>query len=294
MRFLFIDVSPYQPKSLAYFQSAKAQGIKGVIVKLTEGSNPGSAITNQNARGQIENAKRVGLKISAYHFARFYGSQDARNEADWFVKNAKKLGLPKTTPMVLDFEVSSRANATSDANAFFAQVKSKGYKHVALYAMASWFWSGKITKSQLIPKTLWVANYGARSVGVAGARAWQYSCNRYIAGVQTDISYDYNGDFTVKSGAKPTAIKKSKAGVKWFTEDGTFRSFNSLPLYTKASNASPKIAVLPAKTEIKYTAKALHDGLIWVRQPRAKGYGYAIVGKPDRYGRNIDPYGTFS
>lgn len=50
----FIDVSSYQPDTVAFFQTAKNQGAQGVVVKLTEGSEDGSNYINPRATAQIK------------------------------------------------------------------------------------------------------------------------------------------------------------------------------------------------------------------------------------------------
>ena len=77
----FIDVSSYKPDTVAFFQAAKNQGALGVVVKLTEGSEDGSAYVNPRAATQIRNALAVGLRVSCYHFARYTSVADAQNEA---------------------------------------------------------------------------------------------------------------------------------------------------------------------------------------------------------------------
>lgn len=42
--------------------------------------------------------------MHAYHYAKCNGVADAQAEADWFVKNAKKLGIGEDSVMVLDYE----------------------------------------------------------------------------------------------------------------------------------------------------------------------------------------------
>jgi GH25 family lysozyme M1 (1,4-beta-N-acetylmuramidase) len=56
----FIDVARYQEDTQAY--------------------------VNPRAQAQINNSRAVGLKVSAYHFARYTSNGDAQNEARFFVK----------------------------------------------------------------------------------------------------------------------------------------------------------------------------------------------------------------
>jgi GH25 family lysozyme M1 (1,4-beta-N-acetylmuramidase)/uncharacterized protein YraI len=208
---LVMDVSSYQPDDGSFFKSAKAAGVQAVIVKLTEGSNPGTAYINPKARNQINNARAAGLLVHGYHYAKFNGNNDARAEADWFVKVAKTLGVSNDSIMALDIEDASNAYlATSDANAFIQRVKDLGYGKTDVYSMASWFWSGRLVPSQLIAKNLWVANYGVSAPGVDNVGLWQFTSTYNIGGNKVDMSYDFNGFYT--SGQTPIGTPDSKKG----------------------------------------------------------------------------------
>lgn len=146
---LVMDISSYQPDTVSFFQAAKNAGVKAVIVKLTQGSADGDAYVNPKAQAQINNARSVGLLVHGYHYARFNGNQDARNEAKWFTDHAKKFGLGPESVLALDIEDKVNAKyATSDANAFLQAVKDAGYPKVDIYSMASWFWQGRLNAAK--------------------------------------------------------------------------------------------------------------------------------------------------
>ena len=188
---LVMDVSGYQPDTISFFQAAKNAGVKAVIVKLTQGSADGDAYVNPKAQAQINNARSVGLLVHGYHYARFNGNQDARNEAKWFVDHAKQFGLGPESVLALDIEDKANAKyATSDANAFLQAVKDAGYPKVDIYSMASWFWQGRLNAAQLIAKNKWVANYGVSQPGVDNVGLWQFTSTYNIAGNKVDMSYD--------------------------------------------------------------------------------------------------------
>ena len=196
MRNQFIDVSSYQPDTVAFFQAAKAQGALGVVVKLTEGSEDGSAYVNPRAAAQIRNALAVVLRVSCYHFARYTSVADAQNEARFFVKIAKQFGMYDDTLMIDDAEVHSAADYQSASLAFLQEVEALGYKNTGIYSMKSFF-TGEILNSHGFgSRKAWVAGYGVTSLGIDNAAAWQYS-DHGIMGI--DTSYDFDGAFTTGS-----------------------------------------------------------------------------------------------
>ena len=63
---VIVDISAYQSDTLSFFNNLKNHGVYGVIIKLTEGSNPGSAYLNPRAKAQYINAKKAGLKFADF------------------------------------------------------------------------------------------------------------------------------------------------------------------------------------------------------------------------------------
>lgn len=299
---LVMDVSSYQPDTISFFQAAKNAGVKAVIVKLTQGSADGDAYVNPKAQAQINNARSVGLLVHGYHYARFNGNQDARNEAKWFTDHAKKFGLGPESVLALDIEDKANAKyATSDANAFLQAVKDAGYPKVDIYSMASWFWQGRLNAAQLIAKNKWVANYDVSQPGVDNVGTWQWTDNYKIAGTGVDMSYDFSGFYTnadanASKNVTPTPKPANKEttwtdnlGAVWHAEDGKFISNTALHLRWGALPSASTIAVLPAGSVIKYDAWSRGREFVYVRQPRGNSYGYVAV----RNAKTGEAYGKF-
>ncbi|MED4271984.1 GH25 family lysozyme [Weissella confusa] len=73
-----VDVASYQGNiSVDMYQTMKRYGVKGVIVKVSEGTS----YVNPSAKVQIENAHAAGLNVGVYHFSRYSNVDDARREA---------------------------------------------------------------------------------------------------------------------------------------------------------------------------------------------------------------------
>ncbi|MCP9328090.1 GH25 family lysozyme [Liquorilactobacillus satsumensis] len=298
---LVADVASYQPDTLSFFKALAAQNVRAVIVKLTEGSANGSAYVNPKAAAQLAHARAAGLLVHAYHYAKFKGSQDASAEAAWFVQHAQALKVTPASVMVLDIEDQQNANwATADANTFLQAVKAAGYPRVDLYSMASWFWSGRLDPSKLLAKNLWVANYGVTAPGVADVGLWQYTNSFEVAGLQIDMSYDFNGFYSkALTSTKPVTPSVQNTsfsddlGDKWTTETGIFTTKTAIKLRWGAKTTSSVIALLPSNSVINYDAYSMHDGFVWLRQPRSAGkFGYLASGE-EVAGRRTSCWGEF-
>ncbi|WEV56117.1 GH25 family lysozyme [Ligilactobacillus acidipiscis] len=301
----FIDVSSFQPDTLAYFKAAKAQGISAVIVKITEGGT-GTKYTNPKAKAQIANSKAAGLIVQAYHFLKATSDSDARGEAQYFAKQARAAGIGSGSIMAIDVEASglttNKSALTSYINSFTDELHKLGFPNEAVYSNTSWFRS-RIDPSKLSARSFWVAAYGVSQPGINGASAWQYSSNLMIAGVRTDVSYDFSGFYTgeAKGASKPASPSKpatSKSwvdslGVRWYAQNGTYTLNTPTNLRWGATVRSTIIGQLRRGSQIKYDAYGYSGGYVWIRQPRGnKQYAYIATGQ-EANGKRINYWGTF-
>lgn len=181
----FIDVSHHNAQKglpLAFYQTIKKSGVKGVVVKVSEGSyyvDPAASVN-------VANAKQAGLIVNAYHFARFTSNESAKSEARWFDKKLQLVGFDKNKDgyVTVDVEAENLSNRpaklTEYTNTFIKEMQSLGYKRVDLY-------SGYYYNSRLLPKSLivdkpWLASYPRNPIKNQptanfsnGRGAWQWS-----------------------------------------------------------------------------------------------------------------------
>lgn len=193
---IVIDLASYQGSSVSYFKTFKAHGVDAAMVKLTEGTN----YLNPKASAQVANAYKVFGAVGAYHF--FHGNGTA--EARYFLAWVRKFGLDKSTVLAIDVEASGLPyNTTPQVNVFLRYLINAGYKNVITYGSGSWFNSGRIKRSELIDKHIWVAAYGVSQPGVANANSWQFTDD--FKGLKVDASYDFDGSLSgSKTSEKPS------------------------------------------------------------------------------------------
>jgi LysM repeat protein/GH25 family lysozyme M1 (1,4-beta-N-acetylmuramidase) len=219
----FIDVSHHNAEAglpLAFYQTVKAGGVQGVVVKVSEGEyyvDPAASVN-------IANAKQAGMVVHAYHFARFTSVASAQAEADWFDKKAQLVGFDKSKDgyVVVDVEAtnlsSDPAKLTEYTNAFIAEMKALGYKKVDLYT-GSYFYNGRLIPSKLSVDKPWLAAYPSNPVKgqptakfTNGVGAWQWTSSwTGMAGYgKFDASEDYAGKYTsdVKSSTPEGEVKQ--------------------------------------------------------------------------------------
>lgn len=249
----FADVASYQPDDVVFFKSLATDQVAGVVVKLTQGSSDGDNYINPKAANQIKSAQTAGLKVSLYHYAKYNGTQDAKDEADFYANAAKKYGLGTDTVMVDDVEDSSLKSPKADTVTFQTELARLGYHNQVTYSMASWFWASKLPLNYPI----WVANYGTSMPQVDNAAAWQYTSN--YEGKSIDMSYDFTGIFT---------------------EKGTSANPSTPPVQQAPSSKTVTVKYVPGYgialwlglgEEREFSGRRLQDGTSW------KTFGEAVI-----------------
>ena len=190
----FIDLSSNNgSQAQSWYDNLYQSGVKGLMIKLTEGSAAGSAYLNplfdeQKSRGIAAKMKFIG----AYHYFLAVSVSDAQAEAQWFLSKLKAKGVPTSAVVSCDVEDGSltkdKAALTAEVDAFYKVLTDAGYTNTCDYSSASWFSS----RFDSHAKYKWVASWGASS-RPAGADAWQYT-DKYNGAI-LDCSYSYNQIF---------------------------------------------------------------------------------------------------
>ena len=190
----FIDLSSNNgSQNQAWYDSLYQSGVKGLMIKLTEGAAAGSAYLNplfdeQKSRGITAKMKFIG----AYHYFLAVSVSDAQAEAQWFLSKLRAKGIPTSAVVSCDVEDGSltkdKAALTAEVDAFYKVLTDAGYTNTCDYSSASWFSS----RFDSHAKYKWVASWGASSKP-AIADAWQYT-DKYN-GASLDCSYSYNQIF---------------------------------------------------------------------------------------------------
>lgn len=217
-----VDVSSYQSTDL----TAYAAGASFAIVKLTEGTD----YVNPKAGKQVASSRANHLYTHAYHFARFGSSvSQAKKEAAFFIKEAKKQDISQKRMLWLDWESGSgnvvtgaKASNTAAILAFMDAIKSAGWRP-GLYSGASLMKTAIDTK-QIIKKygtCLWVASYPTMSAvatadfdyfpSMDGVAIWQFTSNWKGLGVDGNVALVDLNSTSSASPAKPKPKPKSTA-----------------------------------------------------------------------------------
>lgn len=157
-----VDTASYQDTDLTKYKNAGAQF---AIVKLTEGTT----YVNYKAAEQYASAQSNGLMTMAYFYATFgTDSQEALNEARFFVQHAQAMGVPRGSYLAVDYESGdgnnfSTTDRTANTNAILNAmnyIKLSGYQPLVYTGQN--FMSNYIDEarlSSLYPNSEWIAAY---------------------------------------------------------------------------------------------------------------------------------------
>lgn len=146
------------------------------------------------------------------------------------------------------------------------------------------------------PNSLWVAAYPLGN-GVAvtepdfgyfpsidGVGIWQFTDNWKGLNVDGNISLvDLKDDGkTVAQAVKPSVANPQaqsfvdELGDTWYMENGKFYPNGTINIRYGARTTSDIIGTVTKGDCVKYDAYSRHGGYVWIRQPRANGYGYLV------------------
>lgn len=209
-------MASYQATDLAVYRKA---GASFAIVKLTEGTD----YLNPKASKQVDSSRANHLYTHAYHFARFGSSvSQAKKEAAYFIKAAKKEDISKKRMLWLDWESGSGNTVTGakSANtaailAFMDAVKAAGWRP-GLYSGAS-LMKTAIDTAQVVKKfgtCLWVASYPTMAAistanfsyfpSMDGVAIWQFTRDWKGLGVDGNVALvDLNSSASPATKPKP-------------------------------------------------------------------------------------------
>lgn len=286
-----VDVSSYQAADMAAYHKA---GASFAIVKLTEGAD----YVNPKADKQVVSSRANHLYTHAYHFARFGSSvSQAKKEATYFLKEAKKEDISQKRMLWLDWESGSgntvtgpKAENTVAILAFMDTVKAAGWRP-GLYSGASLMRSA-IDTAQVIKKygtCLWVASYPTMSAvstadfgyfpSMDGIAIWQFTSNWKGLGVDGNVAVaEINAIAT--SPAEPKPKPKPKPTVNEFNHVVKVKNLG-------AGKESWKVRLLSKDGD--YTDSYVPQGSRWKTSKVAtiKGKKCYLIGKdlwvPDEF-----------
>lgn len=184
-----IDVSKWQGR--IHWDLVANDGVKYAFIRATYGDS-----RDPYFYANATDAHKNGIKVGAYHFARFTDSASMRKEANAFLAQLERVNI--TYPVVLDIENHNglgRTQLSSLCKQFMDIIASKGYT-VMLYSYENFF-KDRLNTGHFKGYDLWVANY-LRKPSISHS-IWQHSCKGRVSGISghVDLNRCYK-DYSIK------------------------------------------------------------------------------------------------
>lgn len=199
---MFVDLSSNNgttsttDQAASWYTSLYSKGVKGAMIKLTQGSDSGTNYTNPIFNSQKANVISAGMKyIGAFHYFTASSVANATAEATHFLEELQSRNIDKSTIVACDVEASGlskdEATLTSELAAFFKVLTDAGYTQTCIYASESWFTGDRFTFADTGAVYRWVAAWGSTKPNTCDA--WQSADT--FNGLSLDIDYSYNEAF---------------------------------------------------------------------------------------------------
>lgn len=212
-----IDVSEWQGK--IDFKEVKKAGIDVVYIRTSEGTDYVDPYFKEN----YEEARKNDLKIGFYHYLTAKTTEEAIQEANFFVSNIKE-----TNPdckLAMDFEVFgnlSKSEINEISKIFLETVEKLTKKECVIYSDA--FNATEIFNEELAKKyAIWVADYFVEEPANNGKwSSWvgfQYTDRGKIKGIDGSVDKDYftNGILLNNTSKISTDTTQSDGLFKYIT-----------------------------------------------------------------------------
>ena len=230
-----IDVASYQ--GVINWEKVAASGVGFAMVRVGYRSNDGVLHEDANARYNLQEANKYGIKTGAYFFSRATSSDEAVQEANLCISIIS--GYSITYPVAYNCEGYNKTTSrqygismkdrSSYAQTFLSTVKSAGYTPM-FYASRNELSGGTDwdTASLSANNKIWLAYYpsdsSVTSPGYSGSYCmWQYTSKGSVPGIEGNVDIDiayfgYSGTSSAKSDTATEAVTANVESGMTFTE----------------------------------------------------------------------------
>ena len=233
-----IDVSKFQ--GTIDWSKVAGDGVGFAMIRVGHrDSKTGEIKADPNAKYNMQEAEKNGIKIGAYFFSTAASTAEAVEEADWVANYISQ--YPITYPVGYNCEgfeksTSRQYNLTKDersniAIAFLNEIAAKGYTPIFYASKSEMAGNTKWNASDIEPKfKIWMAWYNQDTSNLAAGPAysgkcamWQYTNQGTISGisgkVDVDVAYfGYNGTKSAKDKSERAVASADVEALMDFTD----------------------------------------------------------------------------
>lgn len=190
---LGVDVSHHQ--GTIDWKKVKEDGYEFALIRigLRGYGEEGQVRMDKEFAKNIKNAQAAGIETGVYFFSQAVNEKEAKEEAEFVIKNLKKYQIQ--LPVAYDLEhirgEKGRTDSvtgeqfTKNTKAFCQKIKKAGYEPLIYCNM---FWEAyELDLSQLAEYPVWYADYEARPQTPYHFEFWQYSGTGHVKGISGNV-----------------------------------------------------------------------------------------------------------
>ena len=204
-QFLGLDVAKYQG-TIDWSQVAEA-GVEFAMVRVGYRSQADGEIKEDtNARYNLQEASKYGIKLGAYFFSTAVSEEEAQEEANWVADFIAP--YPITYPVAYNCENYTESDSrqyrlskrerTDNALAFLKQIEKKGYEGMFYASKNEMEADAQWQVSRIEPDyKIWVAQYPKepypateKSTYSKNHQMWQYTREGQLPGITEEVDLD--------------------------------------------------------------------------------------------------------
>ena len=278
-----IDVASYQ--GLINWEKVAASGVGFAMVRVGYRSNDGVLHEDANARYNLQEANKYGIKTGAYFFSRATSHEEATQEANLCISIIS--GYSITYPVAYNCEGYNKSTSrqygismqdrSSFAQTFLSTVKGAGYTPM-FYASRNELSNGKDwdTGSLAGSNKIWLAYYpsdsSVTSPGYSGSYCmWQYTSKGSVPGIEGNVDIDiayfgYSGTSSAKSDTATESVTANVESGMQFTEvNETVTCKDVLNLRDRPSQGESSVVIAQIKNGETVTRTGYNSTTGWSR-----------------------------
>lgn len=234
-----IDVSKHQ--GAIDWQKVKNSGIDFAILRAGYGKYDGQK--DERFEENYINAKKAGIKIGAYHYSYAKSVEDAKKEAEVFLKwiDGKRFEYP----VALDVEEKSQSDKgkqfVSDIIRAFCGIVEKAGYYVCVYANKYWL-DNFIDEECKRKYDTWLAQWSEKATYDGKYGIWQYSSQGNIDGIsgRVDLDESYKDYYSIiKANGLNGFSKSAPVNDNKSYPPRMMISLSDTPLYVSATAKTP-------------------------------------------------------
>ncbi len=199
-----IDVSKYQKE--IDWEAVKADGVEYAIIRLGyRGYVTPTLMTDDYFDVNMKGAHEAGIGIGIYFFTQATTVKEAKEEANYIIKELSSYPNYVSWPVIIDIEKQdgsrldaanlSKAEKTKICEAFCKQIENAGYQ-AGVYSNADYLENELDAEKLSESYYIWLAHYTDETDYEGTYHMWQYSSDGAVDGItgRVDVNVAYEPD----------------------------------------------------------------------------------------------------